>query len=94
MEACSALKEITPKLAIVFASGSYEDLAGVPRIMSELLRGVPVVGGTSGACVIGPGGVARRATTSSAPRTGVIAPRRNDVLRAATHAATNAVLRS
>jgi hypothetical protein len=51
----------TPKLAIVFASVAYDDadraIAGVRELVGTE---VPVVGGSSGACVLGPKGVAAR----------------------------------
>jgi hypothetical protein len=47
-----------PLLAISFASPGYEDLETAPATVSKSLGNVPVVGGTSGGCIIGPEGVA------------------------------------
>jgi hypothetical protein len=52
-----------PALAVAFASAGYEDLATVPSVVSHALDGVSVVGGTSGGCLIGPAGVAKRGVT-------------------------------
>src|SRR5690606_38270485 len=49
-----------PKLAIVFASVSYPDADAIPRVLAEELGDTPVIGGTSGACLVGPEGVAGR----------------------------------
>jgi hypothetical protein len=57
------LEGAKPVLAIAFASVGYEDLSGVPGVVSRVLGGVPVVGGTSGGCLIGPEGVAKRGVT-------------------------------
>jgi hypothetical protein len=59
----SQLKGAKPALAITFASVTYEDLSRVPRAVSRVLGGAPVVGGTAGGCLIGPGGVSSRAVT-------------------------------
>jgi hypothetical protein len=48
-----------PKLAIVFASAQYDDVAEVGKAIAALLPGVPIIGGTSAACVLGPEGSAR-----------------------------------
>lgn len=49
-----------PKLAIVFGSVSYPDAASIPAAVREVVGDVALVGGSSGASVIGPGGIARR----------------------------------
>jgi hypothetical protein len=49
-----------PKLAIVFASVSYDDVDDVAAIIRAELGDVPIVGGTSGGCVIGPERIAHR----------------------------------
>lgn len=49
-----------PKLALVFASASYEDLEEIPRTVREAIGDVPVVGGTSGGAVLGADTVAAR----------------------------------
>ncbi|MBX3259619.1 MAG: FIST C-terminal domain-containing protein [Labilithrix sp.] len=49
-----------PKIALVFGSGSYPDLAAAPRAVREVVGDVPVVGGSSGARVLGPRGIAAR----------------------------------
>jgi hypothetical protein len=64
--AATARKQLdgaAPVLSIAFASVGYEDLAVVPRVVSEALDGVSVVGGTSGGCLIGPERVAKRGVT-------------------------------
>lgn len=48
-----------PRLAIVFVSASYADADAVSAAVAEMVPGVPIVGGTSAACVLGPGGSAR-----------------------------------
>ena len=51
--------ETTPKLALVFASMSYADIADTARAVREVAGSdVQIVGGSSGACVLGPQGVA------------------------------------
>lgn len=50
----------TPKLAIVFASVSYEDADDAARVVRDVVGDIPTVGGTSGACVLGPTSVASR----------------------------------
>jgi hypothetical protein len=59
-QARAQLAGAKPALAIVFASVGYEDLSVAPRVVSEALGGVTVVGGTSGGCLIGPLGVTTR----------------------------------
>ncbi len=54
------LRGATPRLAIAFASPGYPDLSAAPRAISSVLGGTPVVGGTSGGCIIGPAGVSPR----------------------------------
>jgi len=50
----------TPKLAIIFASVSYDDADVAARVVREVVGDIPTVGGTSGACVLGPTSVASR----------------------------------
>jgi hypothetical protein len=51
----------TAKLAIVFASATYEDLEHVPRIVRAAVGAdVPIVGGTAGGAVVGHDGIERR----------------------------------
>src|ERR1700690_720808 len=59
-EARGQLRGRKPVLAISFASPVYSDLGFVPGGVSSVLDGVPVVGGTSGGCLIGPSGVSAR----------------------------------
>jgi hypothetical protein len=59
-EARGQLGGARPVLAISFASPGYSDLGFVPSGVSSVLGGVPVVGGTSGGCLIGPTGVSAR----------------------------------
>lgn len=49
-----------PKIAIVFSSISYGDVAEVTSVIRSELGDVPIVGGTSGACVFGPERIASR----------------------------------
>lgn len=49
-----------PKLAIVFASVSYEDVDDVASVVRDELGDVPIVGGSSGGCVLGSDGVSPR----------------------------------
>lgn len=49
-----------PKLAIVFASASYDDADQASAAVAEAMPGVRIVGGTSAACVLGPSGSAGR----------------------------------
>lgn len=58
--ALEAFEGATPKLAIVFGSVSYADVESVPRAIREVTGDVPLVGGPSGACVLGPRGVTTR----------------------------------
>ncbi len=60
MQAQRGLGGETPKLAIVFASVSYEDFAAVPVAIRAVLGDVFIVGGTSGACVFGAEHIAPR----------------------------------
>lgn len=57
-EARERFRGTTPKLAIVFASVSYADVDQVPAVVRAELGDVPIVGGTSGACVFGPNRIA------------------------------------
>lgn len=51
----------SPKLAIVFTSVSYEDTEAIAASVRTIIGDdVPIVGGTSGACVLGPTSVASR----------------------------------
>jgi hypothetical protein len=51
-QARAALGDTTPKLAIVFSAVTYEDLDQLEPAVREVVgQGVPIVGGTSGACV-------------------------------------------
>lgn len=49
-----------PKLALLFASVSYADLAVAPRALRDVVGNVPIIGGTSGPCVLGPSGTVAR----------------------------------
>ena len=49
-----------PKLGIVFASVSYEDAGEAARAVRAVAGEVPIIGGTSGAAVLGPTSVASR----------------------------------
>jgi hypothetical protein len=49
-----------PKIAIVFSSISYDDVAQVAKVLAAELPDVPVVGGTSGACVFDSDRIASR----------------------------------
>lgn len=49
-----------PKLAIVFASVSYDDVERAARAVRNVVGDVLIVGGTSGACVFGTDGTAAR----------------------------------
>ncbi len=60
-DARQAFAGATPKLAIVFASLSYEGLATVPgRIRALLGNDIAIAGGSAAMCVLGPTSVARR----------------------------------
>jgi hypothetical protein len=63
LDARAQLGDARPVIAIAFASVAYEDFSAAPRVVSRVLGGVPVVGGTAGGCLIGPGGVASRAVS-------------------------------
>ena len=63
LEVRSQLGGARPVLAIAFASVAYGDHPAVPRVVSRVLGGVPVVGGTAGGCLIGPRGVSPRAVS-------------------------------
>lgn len=54
----AAAEVAAPKLGIVFVSASYPDADGVSAAVAEVIPGVPIVGGTSAACVLGPKGSA------------------------------------
>jgi hypothetical protein len=49
-----------PKIAVVFTSISYVDVADVATALEAELGDIPIVGGTSGACVFGPERIAAR----------------------------------
>lgn len=57
-EAAAAVAD--PKLAIAFSSASFADVDELGDALSGALPGVPVIGGTSAACVLGPDGSASR----------------------------------
>ncbi|MBX3206344.1 MAG: FIST C-terminal domain-containing protein [Labilithrix sp.] len=59
-EARAPFGDTKPKLAIVFGSVSYPDIASAPRAVREIVGDVPIVGGSAGACVLGPRGIASR----------------------------------
>ncbi len=59
-DALAQLAGARPALAIVFASAGYEDLGAVPAAIGHVLGDVPLIGGTSGGCLIGPHGILRR----------------------------------
>lgn len=50
----------TPKLAIVFASITYDEANTAPKAIRELVGDIPIVGGSAGSCVLGPADVATR----------------------------------
>lgn len=50
----------TPKLAVVFASASYDDVASAARAVRDVVGDAQIVGGTSGACVFDGARTARR----------------------------------
>jgi hypothetical protein len=50
-QALAMLEGETPKLAIVFASVSYEDVESAARVVRSVVGDAQIVGGTSGACV-------------------------------------------
>jgi methyl-accepting chemotaxis protein len=49
-----------PKLGLVFASVSYADANAAARAVKAVVGDIPIVGGTSGAAVLGPTSVASR----------------------------------
>ena len=59
-DALAKLGAAKPAIAIVFASAAYEDLDSVPGAVARLLGDTPVLGGTSGGCLIGPCGILAR----------------------------------
>jgi hypothetical protein len=59
-QAAGSLGGETPRLAVVFASVSYPDVADVGKVVREMLGDVPIIGGTSGGCVFGTDRVAPR----------------------------------
>jgi hypothetical protein len=59
-DALAQLRGAKPALAIVFASAAYEDLDAVPGAVARVLGDTPVLGGTSGGCLIGPHGIIAR----------------------------------
>ncbi|HEY8079605.1 MAG TPA: FIST N-terminal domain-containing protein [Labilithrix sp.] len=58
-DARAALGTGTPRLAIVFAAVTYPDLDELVQAVQEVVGKIPVVGGTAGACSIGPEACAR-----------------------------------
>jgi hypothetical protein len=59
--AAQAVGEARPKLAILFASVSYSDVGETAAIVRDVVGPtVPIVGGSAGACVLGPSSVAPR----------------------------------
>jgi hypothetical protein len=50
-QALKTLQGQTPKLAIVFASASYDDVEQAARAVRSVIGDAQIVGGTSGACV-------------------------------------------
>ncbi len=59
-QAHAAFGEVKPQLAIVFGSVSYPDAERAPLAVREVVGDIPLVGGSSGACVLGPRGIASR----------------------------------
>jgi hypothetical protein len=59
-EALQPFGDTKPKLGLVFASVSYSDADSAARAVRRIIGDVPVVGGTSGAAVLGPSSVASR----------------------------------
>ncbi len=59
-QALKTLQGQTPKLAIVFASASYDDVEQAARAVRGVVGDAQIVGGTSGACVFGGDKVAAR----------------------------------
>ena len=62
-QAREALGGHPPKLAIVFGSVSYPDIASAPRVVREVVGDVPIIGGSAAARVLGPRGIAARGVT-------------------------------
>jgi hypothetical protein len=58
--AMATLQGQTPKLAIVFASASYADVAQAARAVRSVVGDAQIVGGTSAACVFGGDQIAAR----------------------------------
>jgi hypothetical protein len=52
-QALKTLQGQTPKLAIVFASASYDDVEQAARAVRSVIGDAQIVGGTSGGCVFG-----------------------------------------
>jgi hypothetical protein len=52
-QALRTLQGQTPKLAIVFASASYDDVEQAARAVRSVIGDAQIVGGTSGGCVFG-----------------------------------------
>ncbi len=52
-QALKTLQGQAPKLAIVFASASYEDVEQAARAVRSVIGDAQIVGGTSGGCVFG-----------------------------------------
>lgn len=59
-QALTTLQGQTPKLAVVFASASYDDVDQAARAVRSVIGDAQIVGGTSGACVFGGDQVAGR----------------------------------
>lgn len=59
-EALEAFGNTKPKLGLVFASVSYFDADSAARAVKAVVGDIPIVGGTSGAAVLGPSSVASR----------------------------------
>jgi hypothetical protein len=59
-QAMKTLQGQMPKLAIVFASASYDDVEHAARAVRSVIGDAQIVGGTSGACVFGGDKVASR----------------------------------
>ncbi|MBX3189299.1 MAG: FIST C-terminal domain-containing protein [Labilithrix sp.] len=56
----AALAGADPKLAIVFVSVSYDDADAAARAVRGVVGDVQIIGGTSGACVVGSGRTASK----------------------------------
>lgn len=59
-EARQGLGSTVPKLAVVFTSESYPDVDVTGPAIRKELGNVPIIGGTAGGCLIGPGSVGTR----------------------------------